>query len=236
MRRRAEPVAFCGACPKIASQEPEQRPPPQQGARHEAQRRAASSLRRTGLRLFPQLLLGGRDRAAARSKPRTFSSSTARKSGARRPARRAPPSPRTPSARCSACWRAIRAWSNRCCNCSARSVYVHQFKLNAKAAFEGDVWQWHQDYGTWQRDDGMPDARAMNIAVFLDEVMPINGPLMLIPKSHKQGVLRRRPRQAHHVLSAVDARQGDGDAARRRGGRATTASASWRPPASPARC
>ncbi len=67
-------------------------------------------------------------------------------------------------------------------------VYVHQFKLNAKAAFEGDVWQWHQDYGTWARDDGMPEARAMNIAVFLDEVMPINGPLLLIPKSHKQGV------------------------------------------------
>ena len=68
-------------------------------------------------------------------------------------------------------------------------VYVHQFKLNAKAAFEGEVWQWHQDYGTWARDDGMPEARAMNIAVFLDEVMPINGPLMLIPKSHKAGVL-----------------------------------------------
>jgi len=68
-------------------------------------------------------------------------------------------------------------------------VYVHQFKLNAKAAFEGDIWQWHQDYGTWARDDGMPEPRAMNIAIFLDEVMPINGPLMLIPKSHKQGVL-----------------------------------------------
>src|SRR5579862_6509029 len=68
-------------------------------------------------------------------------------------------------------------------------VYVHQFKLNAKAAFEGDVWQWHQDYGTWARDDGMPQPRAMNIAVFLDEVMPINGPLLLIPKSHKHGVL-----------------------------------------------
>jgi len=67
-------------------------------------------------------------------------------------------------------------------------VYVHQFKLNAKAAFEGDVWQWHQDYGTWQRDDGMPEARAMNIAVFLDAVMPINGPLLLIPKSHREGV------------------------------------------------
>ena len=69
------------------------------------------------------------------------------------------------------------------------SVYVHQFKLNAKAAFEGDVWQWHQDYGTWTRDDGMPEPRAMNIAIFLDDVLPINGALMIIPKSHKQGVL-----------------------------------------------
>ena len=34
---------------------------------------------------------------------------------------------------------------------------MHQFKLNAKAAFEGEVWQWHQDYGTWARDDGMPE-------------------------------------------------------------------------------
>ena len=68
-------------------------------------------------------------------------------------------------------------------------LYMHQFKINAKAAFESDVWQWHQDYGTWARDDGMPEPRAMNIAVFMDEVMPINGPLMLIPRSHRQGVL-----------------------------------------------
>ena len=68
-------------------------------------------------------------------------------------------------------------------------VYMHQYKINAKSAFTGDVWQWHQDYGTWKRDDGMPEPRAMNIAVFLDEVMPINGPLMLVPKSHKEGVL-----------------------------------------------
>jgi ectoine hydroxylase len=68
-------------------------------------------------------------------------------------------------------------------------VYMHQFKINAKAAFDGEVWQWHQDYGTWKRDDGMPEARAMNISVFLDEVMPYNGPLMFIPKSHKRGTL-----------------------------------------------
>src|SRR5579864_5073958 len=69
-------------------------------------------------------------------------------------------------------------------------VYMHQFKINAKAAFTGDVWQWHQDYGTWKRDDGMLEPRAMNIAIFLDDVMPINGPLMLVPKSQHAGDLK----------------------------------------------
>jgi ectoine hydroxylase len=68
-------------------------------------------------------------------------------------------------------------------------VYMHQFKINAKAPFDGELWQWHQDYGTWARDDGMPDARAMNISVFLDEVMAVNGPLMFIPRSHQRGTL-----------------------------------------------
>ena len=68
-------------------------------------------------------------------------------------------------------------------------VYMHQFKINAKAAFDGDVWQWHQDYGTWARDDEMPEPRAMNIAVFLDDVTAANGPLLFIPGSHKQGVV-----------------------------------------------
>ncbi|MEQ8602218.1 MAG: phytanoyl-CoA dioxygenase family protein [Marivibrio sp.] len=67
-------------------------------------------------------------------------------------------------------------------------LYMHQFKINAKAAFDGEVWQWHQDYGTWQRDDGMPEPRAMNIALFLEEVTPANGPLLFIPRSHQQGV------------------------------------------------
>src|SRR5260221_3990578 len=69
------------------------------------------------------------------------------------------------------------------------SVYMHQFKINGKMAFDGDVWQWHQDYGTWKRDDDMPDARAMNVAIFLDEVNEFNGPLMFIPRSHRLGVI-----------------------------------------------
>ena len=68
-------------------------------------------------------------------------------------------------------------------------VYIHQFKINGKAAFDGDVWQWHQDYGTWARDDLMPEPRAMNIALFLEEVTEFNGPLMFIPRSHKEGVI-----------------------------------------------
>ncbi|MFM8546775.1 MAG: phytanoyl-CoA dioxygenase family protein [Betaproteobacteria bacterium] len=77
-------------------------------------------------------------------------------------------------------------------------LYMHQFKINGKMAFEGDVWQWHQDYGTWLNDDMMPTERAMNIAIFLDDVNEFNGPLMFIPGSHKKGVV-----EARHDLSTT---------------------------------
>jgi ectoine hydroxylase len=68
-------------------------------------------------------------------------------------------------------------------------LYMHQFKINAKAAFDGAVWQWHQDYATWFNDDDMPRPQAMNIALFLAEANEFNGPLMFIPKSHRSGRL-----------------------------------------------
>lgn len=77
-------------------------------------------------------------------------------------------------------------------------VYMHQYKINAKSAFTGEVWQWHQDYGTWKRDDGMPEPKAMNISVFLDEVMAINGPLLLVPRSQTAGDLK-----ASHDISTT---------------------------------
>ena len=77
-------------------------------------------------------------------------------------------------------------------------LYMHQFKINGKMAFEGDVWQWHQDYGTWLNDDLMPTERAMNVAIFLDDVTEHNGPLMFIPGSHRKGVV-----QAKHDLSTT---------------------------------
>ncbi|MGH8832244.1 MAG: phytanoyl-CoA dioxygenase family protein [Polaromonas sp.] len=77
-------------------------------------------------------------------------------------------------------------------------LYMHQFKINGKMAFEGDVWQWHQDYGTWLNDDLMPTERAMNVAIFLDDVTEHNGPLMFIPGSHKKGVV-----DAQHDLTTT---------------------------------
>jgi ectoine hydroxylase len=77
-------------------------------------------------------------------------------------------------------------------------LYMHQFKINGKMAFDGDVWQWHQDYGTWVNDDLMPEPRAMNVAIFLDAVNEFNGPLMFIPGSHKLGVL-----EAQHDLTTT---------------------------------
>ena len=41
----------------------------------------------------------------------------------------------------------------------------------------------------------MPDPPAMNIAGFMDAVMPINGPLMLVRRSHKH---------AHCVFSPME--------------------------------
>src|SRR6266446_3477812 len=51
---------------------------------------------------------------------------------------------------------------------------------------------------TWRADDQMPEARAMNVSIFLDEVNEFNGPLMFIPGSHKLGVL-----EAEHDLTTT---------------------------------
>ena len=64
-------------------------------------------------------------------------------------------------------------------------VYVFQCVLNLKRAFTGDIWQWHQDYSTYLVDDGMPANRLVNVLIFLDEVNEFNGPLMLVPGSHR---------------------------------------------------
>ena len=68
-------------------------------------------------------------------------------------------------------------------------VYVHQSKINVKAPFSGDQWEWHQDYIYWRSLDGIQRPDLVNVAIFLDEVTEFNGPLTFIRSSHTDGVL-----------------------------------------------
>jgi ectoine hydroxylase len=64
-------------------------------------------------------------------------------------------------------------------------VYVHQSRLNYKPGFQGKEFYWHSDFETWHAEDGMPRMRALSMSVLLAENTPNNGPLMLIPGSHR---------------------------------------------------
>ncbi|MBV9927469.1 MAG: phytanoyl-CoA dioxygenase family protein [Acidobacteria bacterium] len=68
-------------------------------------------------------------------------------------------------------------------------VYIHQFKVNAKVALEGDQWEWHQDFLYWHKEDGMPSPRVLTAVVFLQDVDEFNGPMLLIPGSHREGMI-----------------------------------------------
>jgi len=68
-------------------------------------------------------------------------------------------------------------------------VYVQQVKVNVKAAFTGEVWQWHYDFATHHGEDGVPAPHALNLHVFLDDVSEFNGPLFFIRGSHRHGAL-----------------------------------------------
>jgi ectoine hydroxylase len=68
------------------------------------------------------------------------------------------------------------------------ALYIHHTKCNLKTAIDGSVWQWHQDYGSWQRD-GIPTPHLTTALVMLDEPTEINGCLYFIPGSHREGSL-----------------------------------------------
>ncbi|WP_179276184.1 phytanoyl-CoA dioxygenase family protein [Rhodococcus sp. 06-235-1A] len=63
-------------------------------------------------------------------------------------------------------------------------AYVYQFKTNVKSALSGGGFSWHQDFHAWQLEDGLPEARLVNIALFLDDVTEFNGPVVFAAGSH----------------------------------------------------
>ncbi|QJD58815.1 ectoine hydroxylase [Pseudomonas sp. gcc21] len=65
-------------------------------------------------------------------------------------------------------------------------IYVHQSRLNLKPGFKGKEFYWHSDFETWHVEDGLPRMRTVSCSILLTDNHPFNGPLMLIPGSHKQ--------------------------------------------------
>lgn len=64
-------------------------------------------------------------------------------------------------------------------------VYIHQSRVNLKPGFAGKEFYWHSDFETWHVEDGMPRMRALSCSIALTESSPFNGPLMVIPTSHR---------------------------------------------------
>ena len=62
---------------------------------------------------------------------------------------------------------------------------LHQSRVNLKPGFHGKEFYWHSDFETWHVEDGMPRMRALSASIALTDNYPFNGPLMLIPGSHK---------------------------------------------------
>jgi ectoine hydroxylase len=68
-------------------------------------------------------------------------------------------------------------------------VYVYQARINFNSGFAGGGWGWHQDFNQWYRQDGLQGPDALVVGVYLDDVNACNAPLMVIPKSHKRGLI-----------------------------------------------
>jgi len=67
-------------------------------------------------------------------------------------------------------------------------VYLHQSRINFKPAFEGKPFPWHSDFETWHMEDGMPRMRALSASILLTPNTEHNGPLMVVPGSHRRYV------------------------------------------------
>ncbi|MFQ5508215.1 MAG: ectoine hydroxylase [Leptospirillia bacterium] len=66
--------------------------------------------------------------------------------------------------------------------------YIHQSRINIKRPLNGKSFPWHSDFETWHAEDGMPRMRALSAWVMLTPNTEFNGPLYLVPGSHRQFV------------------------------------------------
>jgi ectoine hydroxylase len=64
-------------------------------------------------------------------------------------------------------------------------AYIHHSRINIKPAYKGKSFPWHSDFETWHAEDGLPRCRNVTAWVMLSDNTQFNGPLYLIPGSHK---------------------------------------------------
>ena len=64
-------------------------------------------------------------------------------------------------------------------------AYIHQSRVNLKPGYEGAGFPWHSDFETWHVEDGMPRMRAVSFSIALTDNTEFNGPLFIVPGSHK---------------------------------------------------
>lgn len=67
-------------------------------------------------------------------------------------------------------------------------TYIHQSRINFKPGFNGKEFYWHSDFETWHVEDGMPRMRALSCSIALEDNYSFNGPLMVVPGSHRKFV------------------------------------------------
>jgi ectoine hydroxylase len=71
-------------------------------------------------------------------------------------------------------------------------VYPQQVKINPKEGFDGIGYDWHFDFATHHRRDGVPKPLALNFHILMDDVTEFNGPLVFVPGSHKREIALQR--------------------------------------------
>lgn len=86
-------------------------------------------------------------------------------------------------------------------------VYIHQARVNFKPGLTGKGFYWHSDFETWHTEDGMPRMRALSVSITLTDNTAANGPLMLIPGSHKTFVSCPGRTPAHHHEQSLQAQK-----------------------------
>lgn len=86
-------------------------------------------------------------------------------------------------------------------------VYVHQSRLNYKPGFTGKEFYWHSDFETWHAEDGMPRMRAVSASLLLTDNDASNGPLMLMPGSHRHFIACAGETPEDHHKSSLQMQQ-----------------------------